>query len=394
MGVLGTKGTRGRKHSQALLLLLAAVVAALLVAGCGGSSSSSSESTGAETTSEESSGGESAASEEGSGGEGSTDLSGTTITYLGFGGKADETMEEAWFKPFEEETGAKIVLEAPTNYAKLQAQVQSGSVSYDLVDGDPFVMDPACGEEWEELKNVPNVSHVEAKYKPNSGCTVPDYIYSYIIGYSPEAFPKEHPETCEDFFNTEKFPGKRLVWSYYYGNAPDCAAVAAGADRNNPYPLETGPLLEEVKKIKGDITSFETGSQAAEAMANNDASMGIFTTRTIIEGEEVGADWKPAHGWSSTANGTFGIPKGAPNAEAAEQLINYILDPKNNVRFQELLPAYGSPEGATIPQAKEYDPYIVGGSPQLLKVGSVVDWGWWSENDAQFSEEWQSAITG
>lgn len=380
MGV-GEMGQRGWRHRTRLqLLMVAMAVLAMLVAGCGGSSSSGST----EATST------GAAASEGSS---EVDLSGTTISFLGFGGLTDEAMEKAWFKPFEEETGAKIVLESPTNYAKLQAQVQSGSVSYDLVDGDAFVMDPKCGEEWEEM-NLPNLKYVAEKYQPESKCTSPDFVYSYVIGYSQSDFPNGGPETCEDFFDTEKFPGKRQIWSYYYGAAPECAAVAAGADPRNPYPLDTDALLAEIERIKGDISVFETGSQAADAMQNNDAAMGIYTPRMLVEGEELGADWKVAHGWSSTASGSFGIPKGAPHREAAEELLNYIYKPENNRRFYEEIPTLGSPEEYLPPQAKSMDPWLVSGSKQLLGVGSIVDWAWWAENDATFSEQWESAITG
>ncbi|MBS1877942.1 MAG: extracellular solute-binding protein [Actinobacteria bacterium] len=366
------------------------MVLCLIIAGCGGGSSSTTS--GGATTSEETEGetanaGSKSSSEYPS-------LAGTTITYLGFGGITDEAMASAWFKPFEEETGAKIVEESPTNYAKIQAQVESGAVNYDLVDGDAFVMDPKCGEEWEEFKNVPNLKHVAKIYQPKSKCTGPDYVYSYVIGYSEKEFPNGGPETCQDFFNTQKFPGKRQIWGYYYGGPPECAAVAAGANVHNPYPLDTEKVIKEVEGAKGNLSVYETASQAADAMQNNDVSMGIYTTRMLIEGQKLGAEWGIAHGWSSTASGTFGIPKGAPNAAAAEELLNYIYDPVNNKRYFEQLPAYGSPEGFVPPQAKKLSPWLVSGSKQILGAGSLVDWTWWSENDAKFSEEWESAITG
>ena len=376
-------------RSRLALLLGAVLVLGLIVAGCGGGSSSSSVTTTGGSENE----GETAPASTGSGPE-YPSLSGTTITYLGFGGITDETMDKAWFKPFEEETGAKVVMESPTNYAKIQAQVESGAVSYDLVDGDAFVMDPKCGEEWEELENVPNLEHVAKLYQPKSKCTGPDYVYSYIIAYSPQEFPSGGPENCEDFFNTQKFPGKRQIWGYYYGGPPECAAVAGGANDHNPYPLDTEKVISTVEAAKGDLSVYETPSQAADAMQNNDVSMGIYTTRMMVEAQNLGAEWKIAKGWASTASGTFGIPKGAPDAEATEELLNYIYAPENNKRFYEELPAYGSPEGFVPPQSKKLDPWLVSGSKQILGAGSVVDWTWWAENDATFSEKWESAITG
>jgi putative spermidine/putrescine transport system substrate-binding protein len=389
---MSNRTIRGR-GSRVALLLGASLVLCLIIAGCGGGSSSSSEAETETTTEAETGGGSETTAAAESGSKEFPDLSGTTITYLGFGGITDETMDKAWFKPFEKETGAKVVMESPTNYAKIQAQVESGSVGYDLVDGDAFIMDPGCGEEWEEM-NIPNLKYVDPKYKPQSACTAPDYIYSYVIAYSPDEFPQTGPENCKDFFDTEKFGGKRQIYGYYYGDAPECAAVAAGANVKNPYPLDTEALLGEVERIKGDLSVYETPSQASDAMQNNDVSMGIYTTRIVLEAQNLGADWKIAHGWSSTGTGTFGIPKGAPDTAATEERLNYIYKPETIKRFFEELPTYGSAEGALPPQAKKLDPWLVAGSKQILEAGSLIDWTWWAENDPTFSEQWQSAITG
>lgn len=374
-------GRAGGFLSKTKLLTLVALLAfgAVAIAACGGDDGA--DESDAPTTAAE---GDSS---------GLPDLSGTTITYVGFGGTTDEAMDRAWFTPFEEATGAEVVLDSPTDYKKLQVQVESGNVSYDIVDGDAFVMDPGCGKDWEEI-NAPNVKHVLPEYKPKSKCSVPDYVYSYVIASSPELFPEGGPNDCADFYDTDQFPGKRQLWSYYYGGPPECAAIAAGADPKNPYPLDMDSMVSELEGIKGDMDVFDTPQQAADAMLNNDAAMGIYTTRMILAGQDAGADWKIADGWSATANGTFGIPKGAPNKEAAETLLNYILDPENNKRFYEELPAYGSPQGVTPDSAKEMDPWLVSGSKQITDAGFIVDWDWWATNDAEFSQKWAAVTTG
>lgn len=370
-----------------------AVVAALALAlaatatGCGSSSSSSS------STSSSGSGGSSAASSTTA--SGLPNLKGTTISYIGFGGTTDETMKKVWFEPFEKATGAKIVLDSPTDYKKLQIQEQSGNVSYDLVDGDSFIMDPGCGKDWEQL-NAPNASNALPAYKPKSACTVPDYVYSYVIAYSPTKFPNGGPQTCQDFFNPAKFPGKRQFWSYYYGGVPECAAVAAGASVKNPYPMDQTKVSNELKSVKSDISLFDTSQQAIDAMNNNDVSMGIYTTRMVLAANQAGAGWKIARGWSSTGAGTFGIPKGAPHKQAADALLNFIMDPKNNQQFAEALPAYGSATSAAPPQsaAKLATPWLASGSEPIVQAGSIIDWSWWAQNDKTFSQKWAAATTG
>jgi putative spermidine/putrescine transport system substrate-binding protein len=367
-----------RKSGAALAVLVLAL--AVVVAGCGDDDEDDGGSSGEIT--------ETTAS-------GLPKLDGVTIDYIGFGGTTDEAMQKVWFKPFEEATGAKVVLDSPTDYNKIEVQQQSDNVTYDLVDGDAFVMDPGCGSEWAEI-NVPNAAKALEQYRPQSNCTVPDYVYTYVIAYDPDQVQGEPPNDCADFFDTDNFPGGRQVWSYYYGGPPECAAIAGGADEKNPYPLDIDAVGSEMESIKGDLQIFDTSQQAVDAMTNDDVAMGIYTTRMVLAANEAGANWEIATGWSSTATGTFGIPDGAPDAEAAEALLNYIMDPKNNIKFAEELPAYGSVVSEKPPASASRleTPLLASGSPELLEQGLLIDWDWWAQNDQEFSQVWTSATTG
>jgi putative spermidine/putrescine transport system substrate-binding protein len=352
---------------------------ALVAVGCGDDDSESASDDGAATQRTES---------------GHPDFSGITLNYLGFGGSNDKAMRKAWFEPYEKLTGLQIRSDQPTDYKKLKIQQQSGNVQYDLVDGDAFVMDPGCGKEWEEL-NLPNIEDVLPEYRPGTKCTAPDYIYQYVIAYSPKAFPDGGPQNCQDFFDTAKFPGKRQAWSYYYGSIGECAAVAAGGDPANLYPMDMDALFGKLESIKGDLSLYDTDGQAADSMVNNDAAMGVYTTRMVFEALEQGADWKIAPGWAAVASGSFGVPKGAENKEAAEALLNYIMDKENNIRYAEELPIYGSVVAAEVPAAEDVEPpELVSGGPAFEGVAVHVDWDWWAQNDPAFAQEWTRVTSG
>lgn len=353
-------------------------LASLALAACGGGDDSESES-GSPSSAEVQE-------------NGYPDFSGITLNYLGFGGSNDEAMGKAWFKPFEKLTGLKIRSDQPTDYKKLKIQQQSGDVQYDLVDGDAFVMDPACGKEWEELE-LDNIGNVREQFTPGSKCTAPDYVYQYVIGYDPDLTTA--PKDCSDFFDTSKIPGKRAAWSYYYGSIGECAATAAGADAKKPYPLDLDQVFDKIESIKGDFVTYDTDSQAADMMVNGDVAMGVFTTRMVFEANEQGANWKVAPGWATVTNGTFGVPKGAPNAEAAEALLNYILDKENNPQFSENLPIYGSVVAEETEAAKSVENQrLVSGGEAMADAAITVDWDWWAENDPKFAERWATATSG
>ena len=317
----------GRKRGIGLRLLLCVIllVATAAVVGCGGDDSSSGSSTPAKTTAS-----------------GLPDLSGQTISYLGFGGSLDEAMKREWFEPFEQATGAKVVLSSPTDYKKVETQVKSGNVTYDLVDGDPYVINPQCGELWEPV--TADLSSVAEPYRPASRCGVPDYVYGYTIASDSTKFPDGAPQTCQDFFDTTKYPGKRGVWSYYVSSILECAAIADGADPKNPYPIDIDKAFAKLDTIKDDLVIYDTEAQAADDMQNGDFAVGIVTPRMLFEA--TGSSFRPSREWGARAYGAFGIPKGAPHAEAAQALLSYLIAPEVNRKMTyDNVPVYGSPTG-------------------------------------------------
>ena len=58
------------------------------------------------------------------------------LVVVSWGGSWAKTMREVMFTPFEKETGFKVRDDGPPEGAKLKAMVQSGSVTWDVLDTD------------------------------------------------------------------------------------------------------------------------------------------------------------------------------------------------------------------------------------------------------------------
>src|SRR5690606_41503230 len=56
------------------------------------------------------------------------------LRLLESGGPSGDSIEQAYIKPFTEKTGVKVVRESPTSTGKLQAMVQSGSITSTMVE--------------------------------------------------------------------------------------------------------------------------------------------------------------------------------------------------------------------------------------------------------------------
>jgi putative spermidine/putrescine transport system substrate-binding protein len=319
-------------------------------------------------------------------------LEGKTITFIGFGGSTDEAFDKTIFAEFEKRTGAKVVLDSPTDYKKIEAQVSSGNVQYDVVDGDPYIMDPECGKQWEELEGIDPSVFVPA-FKPGSACTVPDYGYYQQIAVDLEKFNEDGPKTCQDFFDAKKFPGKRAIWSYVEASAAlECAAIAAGADPKNPYPLDIDAAIDKLEGLGKDLVLYDSSADAVDKMQNGDVAMGLFTARMVAEATATDATFKASPDWIGRFYGTFGIPKGAPNADAARALLRFISDKEVNPTW--LGASGGGVSNVTSPLQLANKAGNLPEAEQIDGIAMNVDWAWWAENDADAVKRFQAATTG
>jgi putative spermidine/putrescine transport system substrate-binding protein len=58
-------------------------------------------------------------------------LSGLNMTFVSYGGAYQEGQQKAAVDPFAQESGAKILEDGPTDYAKIKAQVDSSNVTWE-----------------------------------------------------------------------------------------------------------------------------------------------------------------------------------------------------------------------------------------------------------------------
>src|SRR5262245_14202723 len=93
----------------------------MLVAACGAVSACGSSSKSSSTTST-----------------GAQSLAGKQATFVIFDTGQQSQFSKAFVRPVEDRTGLKVAFDAPTDYAKLQAQVQAKNVNWTVIEADPW----------------------------------------------------------------------------------------------------------------------------------------------------------------------------------------------------------------------------------------------------------------
>lgn len=58
---------------------------------------------------------------------------GGQVTFTSYGGSYQKAQEKAWIKPFmKANPDIEVIQDSPTDYAKLEAMMRSGNVTWDL----------------------------------------------------------------------------------------------------------------------------------------------------------------------------------------------------------------------------------------------------------------------
>lgn len=250
-----------------------------------------------------------------------------TITYVSYGGPYQAAEANAWLDPFQDANpGTKIVEASPTDYGKLKSMVTAGNVEWDLVSVDA---DFGAGDTVRYLTPFP-----DSVVKAAGSRFATRYRLPYQASTSGFAYPldtRPAPASWADFFDLDRFEGKRAFWAFTGGTAfYEGALIADGVAPADLYPLDIDRALEKWDTIKSETIFYDSPTQAVQLLASGEAAMaGTYAGRTYQAnqaGIELGFMWQDA----MVTYAYLVIPKGAPNAEGATELAAYITSPEHS----------------------------------------------------------------
>jgi len=341
--------------------------------------------------------------------EGAPSLKGTgeVVVYDG-GGAWGHAVEEAYFKPFQQATGIKVVPnveQAPA--AKIKAGILAGVPGYDVTDitgGDlqQFIdgnlLLPIDYSYWDPadvaaFKPVPtNKYHVCALF------------FSLVIAYDPKKFGSSPPKTWADFWDTKKFPGQRSLgpgdWASGSGTW-EVALMADGVPPNHLYPLDLDRALRALTRLKPSIAKFwQSGAEGPQLLNDGEVSMTTAWNGRVsdlrAQGGNIADTWNQGLlQWDSWA-----VPKGAKNVENAMKFIAFASQPGPQAKFAELI-AYGPPNSRAYQSLSKERIAVLPTAPAIRELQVVQNYTWWNSkapNGKTYCENvvglWQKWVTG
>lgn len=259
------------------------------------------------------------------------------ITVVSWGGAYEKSQVEAYNKPFMAQTGTVVTMTSADNPAgPIKSMVESGNVTVDVADLEYTDAMRLCDEGLLEpidpasLPPAPDGTPATEDFLDGAltDCAVASMVFSTIYGFDTTKYSDQKPSTIADFFNLEKFPGKRGMRKGAKANL-EMALMADGVPPNQVYAtLETPEGLDRafamLDKIKAQTVWWEAGAQSAQLLADGEVAMttaynGRLFSAAVSEGKPFQIVWDG----QIYEYELFGIPKGAPNKDEALEYIKF-----------------------------------------------------------------------
>ena len=257
------------------------------------------------------------------------------VTVVSWGGSYAEACRRAVFEPFTAETGIEVRVESFNGgLAQVRAQVETGNVHWDIVDLEFADLVLGCDEGLLELIDIDEVPAApdgtparEDYFKGTfSECGGGGLYYSSVIAYNREGFPGAKPSTLEDFFDLEKFPGRRGMRRTPVVNL-EFALMADGVPPEEVFATLSTPegvdrAFRKLDTIKDQVVWWEAGAQPPQLLADREVALstafnGRIFSAQVLERQPFQIVWDG----QVLDYGQFAIVAGTPNLEAAKKFL-------------------------------------------------------------------------
>lgn len=319
------------------------------------------------------------------------------ITVVGWGGNWDKAYKEGVWSKYTEQTGIGIVVEEwAGELAKVRAQVQSGSITWDMVSPEAPSVEIGCAEGL-FVPLTPEITGNPASYHPGTihECGVASDTWATILAYNADVIPGDGPKSWADFWDVEKFPGKRGMLAqaqYTIENAMMADGVApADVYTELRKPGGVDRAFAMLDKIKPHVVWWTTSTQSVQNLDSGEVAMtdqynARITSDVIKENKNYRIVWEAGFFYGTDM---WSVVKGSPNEQAALDLLKWFSIPENQAGFSKLY-AYGT--GRI--EAADYVPddwkKHLPTSPEYARYGAAYDTAFWVENKEALEQRFQA----
>ena len=336
-------------------------------------------------------------------------LAAESITVTSFGGAFSQSQIEAYQKPFAAKTGVTVNAEVYNGgLAEIRAQVQSGNVTWDVVDVEKQDLTAGCDEglfveiDPAMLAAAPDGTPATEDFLPGAigECGVATVVWTTIVAYDATKFPGEKPSKLADFFDVKKFPGMRAI-SKRPVVAMEFAVMADGVPPEKVYEVLSTPegldrAFKKLDAIKDNLIFWEAGAQPPQMLADGEVVMttaynGRIFNAQIKENKPFVIIWD--HHVYNTDN--YAILKGTKHLETALEFLKFATSTQA-LADQASWISYGPSRKSSVPLISTYHGTDVQMSPHMptapQNFGNALATNdeWWADHQDEIIKRYNA----
>ncbi|MDO5613793.1 MAG: ABC transporter substrate-binding protein [Paracoccus sp. (in: a-proteobacteria)] len=328
-----------------------------------------------------------------------------SITVISWGGDFSAAQVEALNRPFTAETGIGVLMvDAGDPALPLKAQAEAGNVTTDVASigyaeatqlCDAGVVQPI---DHAILTPAPDGTPLEQDFMPHAlaECFVATDIYSTVIAWDDRAMDGAVPQTVADFFDLERFPGRRGVLKEPRFTL-EMALMADGVPAAQVYELLSTDAgvdraFAKLDTIKAQSIFWEAGAQPRQLLADGEVAMAMAYNGRIFAAR-VDDDVPVSMMWDGQIYEIEGwvIPTDAPNPAEALEYVAYTTSPQVMARFAGQI-SYGLPRhsaAALVGNYRDTDMPMAGHlptAPENMSNALQFDHDFWGDHLNELNE--------
>jgi putative spermidine/putrescine transport system substrate-binding protein len=324
---------------------------------------------------------------------GPKEAAGPTLTIASYGGAYQDSQRAAFFEPFRKERNVRLVeVSHAGEYSKLKAMVETGNYEWDVVDAESRLVYRGANEGILERIDYSVVPKDELLPWAVHEYGVANIVYSNIIAYSLKEFPagKPHPTTWGEFWDVEKFPGRRGLEKRPHLTL-EAALLADGVAPEELYPLDVERAFRSLDRLRPSVAVWwDAGAVPPQLLANEEVVLtsaynGRIWSAVHEENIPIAVEW----GQGIMDSDWWVVPRGLPEERRrlAMEFIAFAVRAERQAEQVRRIP-YGPTNRLTLdmvpPEMKAHLPT----AEENIKKQVWLDSAWWAENEAEVLRRW------
>jgi putative spermidine/putrescine transport system substrate-binding protein len=330
---------------------------------------------------------------------GSTTAKGKVV-IAEFGGAYSQSVRDLFTEPFSKQTGydARVVDmgDFGTVVAKIEAMVKADDSQWDMIELLGTQANELVARRGVEMLPVDLRRRLQGVLSPGAvqrwGVAISSF--TELIACNRDTVER-CPRTAAEFFDTDRFPGRRALGKDDWLNNCALALEADGVPPKRLFPMDIPRCLRKMGTIKSRIAVFySTADQMQQLFRDREIDIALGPDGRLWNLVNEGINLSLSYRGALYQSDYFVVIKGAKNRPGALAFLSwYATHPRAQARFA-VARLYGMPN----PSAYKYIPRRVARQlvdfPANRKQTAPADYKWVRLNGADAARRWATFLAG